>query len=1281
MATVVLQTIGAAVGQFLGGPIGAVIGQTAGAIAGATIDQHLFGPQGGKTPRLSSMPALVSTEGVPVPIVFGRARVGGQVIWATRFEEQGKAQSGKGLGAPEQKTYTYFANFAVGLCEGEIAGVRRIWADGKEIDQSKFAIRVYRGTEDQHADALIVAKEGAQYAPAYRGLAYVVFERMSLADFGNRIPQLSFEVARPANSLASLVRAVDIIPGAGEFAYSDKRTLVLDGFARGRPANRNNLVASSDWAASLDALEQSCPNVASAALVVSWFGDDLRAGHCTIAPRVDSAMKVTRGSAWAVAGLTRAMARPASDIDGRAAYGGTPSDASVLDAIADLRRRGLSVVFYPFVMMDIPGGNALPDPWSGEAGQPAYPWRGRVTCHPAPERAGSPDGMAAAGAQVANFFGSSNPLPTEWSFRRFILHYAHLCARAGGVDAFIIGSEMVSLTRVRSAPGVYPAVAALIQLAADVKAILGPACKVSYAADWTEYGAHVRDGAAEVRFPLDPLWASPSIDFIGIDFYPPLSDWRDGDDHLDASVAASIYDLDYLRARVASGEAFDWYYADDDARNSQRRTPISDGAFGKHWMFRQKDLAGWWSNAHVERAAGVELAAPTAWQPRSKPIWLTEIGCPAVDRGANSPNVFPDPKSSDGGLPRFSRGFRDDLMQARALEALISHFDDRSPFFSDARNPISSVYGGRMVDPARIHVWAWDARPWPAFPQLEDEWSDGALWRTGHWLNGRIDGVDLDCMTRALCERALPPGMGDIRADTRAFVDGYVIDRPVSARGAIEPLARIFGFDGAISGGAVAFVTRAQKPVRVLSESDLVPGDNGELASFSRGQDSELPRRLSLSFYDGEREYRPASVYARRIEGASLRELSHDAALVVTRALAQQRCEIMLQDAWIARETARFRIRPGLLEVEIGDLVSLPAAAPSRVFRIVRLDDGAVREAEAQMVELAIYDHAPPFLPLAAAPRPAIAGPLQVHVFSLAVEREGFKALQYAAVYADPWPGAVGVWRAVGESFQNVQTITRRAIVGETLDDLRPGVTSRFDLANSVTVRMAGGALSSLDDVRALSGSHALAIGGPDGEWEIVVYAKAEFVSAGVWRLSRLVRGLGGADHLSKRTLGAGAPVVLLDEAVSPLVEDAAFIGASPTHRFADAASDYADELAVEITAPVAQSPLRPYAPVHPRARRTADGVEISFIRRSRIDGDGWGLVEIPLGEEREEYLIEILDGATVKRVLTSYAPVVFYTSEFEDFGAARAHLRLRIAQVSATAGPGFARVYEVPVA
>lgn len=193
MATLVLQAAGAAIGNALGGPIGAIIGRAVGAVAGSAIDQRLFGgSRHVEGPRLNTLTGLSSTEGAPVPRVYGRARIGGQMIWATRFVEtsdtsRAGATGGKSSGNAST-TYRYAANFAVALCEGQIAFVRRIWADGKEFDLESLTMRVYRGTQDQQPDPLIVAKEGADQAPAYRGLAYVVFENMPLADFGNRVP-------------------------------------------------------------------------------------------------------------------------------------------------------------------------------------------------------------------------------------------------------------------------------------------------------------------------------------------------------------------------------------------------------------------------------------------------------------------------------------------------------------------------------------------------------------------------------------------------------------------------------------------------------------------------------------------------------------------------------------------------------------------------------------------------------------------------------------------------------------------------------------------------------------------------------------------------------------------------------------------------------------------------------------------------------------------------------------------------------------------------------------
>lgn len=248
-----------------------------------------------------------------------------------------------------------------------------------------------------------------------------------------------------------------VIPGATEFGYDPVARVRVTGFGATAHENAHGSALLSDWTLSIDELTALCPNLEHVSLVVSWFGDDLRCGECTIRPKVEAANRSVQGASWSVAGLTRATAEVVSQHDGGPAYGGTPSDASVLAAIADLKARGLKVTLYPMVLMDIPAGNPT--------GQPAFPWRGRISCDPAPGTVGSPEGTGALDAQVAAFVGSSS----GWGFRRMVRHYAAL-AGAAGAEALVIGSEMVGMTTLRGTSG-FPFVTALVALAAEARAL------------------------------------------------------------------------------------------------------------------------------------------------------------------------------------------------------------------------------------------------------------------------------------------------------------------------------------------------------------------------------------------------------------------------------------------------------------------------------------------------------------------------------------------------------------------------------------------------------------------------------------------------------------------------------------------------------------------------------------------------------------------------------------------------------------------------------------------
>lgn len=1300
MATIALQIAGTALGTFLGGPIGGALGSALGGTLGAMVDRSLLG--GGKAiegPRLSNLNGITATEGAPIPRAYGRVRLGGQVIWATEFEEQrivekSGTSGGKSTGATATKTvrYTYFANVAIGLCDGPIHFVRRIWADGEELDLATLTFRIYTGTETQEADPLIVAKQETSAVPAFRGLAYVAFERLPLANYGNRLPQFAFEVVRAAPGLPDHLRAINLMPGSTEFGYAATEVREDFGLGSSQPVNRSQWTHATDWEAGLDALMAVAPNLERATLISAWFGDDLRAPSCTFRPKVEKNAKVTTGQQWQAAGLTRASAQAVSESDGRPGFGGSPSDQSVIEAIRDLKARGLKVALHPFVLMDIPANTSRPDPWSGAAAQPAYPWRGRITCDPAPGRAGSPEGSTTVSAQINALMGTATAAhfalsgdtvvytgPNEWSFRRMVLHHAMLAKAAGGVDTFILSSELIGLTRLSSGNGNYPFVQAMIGLLANLRSILGPSTVVTYAADWSEYGADTRNGGQEVRFPLDPLWAHPEIGAIGIDFYPPLTDWRDGRDHLDADLAGSAVDAAYIADRITAGEAFDWYYASEAARKTQQRLPISDGVYGKAWVFRQKDIKSWWGQPHIERVGGVELAQPTAFVPGAKPIYLTEIGCPAVDKGANQPNIFPDPKSIENALPSFSNGSRDDLVQRRVLEAYLQRFDPEAFGFDPADNPAASLYAGRMIDPSFIAPWAYDVRPYPAFPLQRSLWADGANWLHGHWLNGRLEALPVDVLLAMIAEDMQVQTPVFERVD--GFVDGYVIDRPMSARAAIEPVAAAFGLAATTTGDALRFAGRPVTVEMTLAEEDLVPGKDGKLIEITRKQESELPRQLSFGYIDGENGFRQAVAVAETSVVESSREQTISAALHLPRGLARRLAETRLQDIWSGRETFSFRLRPNLQALEPGDLVSLPTTSGTRLVQITRITDGPHRECEARAYDPQFAEASPTLDELPPEPGvPALPGAAFVRLMELPLDRGG--GLLSVVVRADPWRGPYTVLLNAGGAPTLAGTVPATALVGKTLTALSAGPLWRWDEATSLDVQVEGGALGSLGAEATLAGGNALALIAPSGEIEVILFRRADLVGEKRYRVSGLLRGIGGSEAAATRVLAPGADVVLLDDAVTDLGTVSEAVGSAKNYIVLPAGRDLGDPTAVNAGATPSGIALMPLAPVHPKARREAGGVRFSFIRRTRKDGDSFDLFEVPLGEETEEYRFEVMSGASVLRALVLNTPDYLYPSanELADFGASQSSIAIRVRQVSRTVGPGAALTATVPV-
>ncbi|WMS41703.1 glycoside hydrolase TIM-barrel-like domain-containing protein [Acuticoccus sp. MNP-M23] len=1279
MATLVLQAAGQAVGGMFG-PVGAFVGQAAGALAGNYIDQRLLGDNDTRSVgQLDDLSVQTATEGNPLPRIYGRMRVAGTLIWATDFVEHSATQSsGKG-GGPSVREYSYTVSFAVALCEGPIARIGRVWADGDELDLTQVAMEVHTGRPDQDPDDVIAGIEDE--APAYRNTAYVVFAHLPVGPFGNRIPQLTFEVVRPIGALESTVRAVTIIPGATEFGYEPGEVKRVLAPGERTADNRHVGTAVSDFEASLDELQALCPNLERVALVVSWFGDDLRASDCTIQPCVEATERDT-DTPWAVAGETRATAKLVSlDSEGRPSYGGTPSDSAVLNAIAALKARGLKVVFYPFILMDVPAGNGLADPYGG-AEQATHPWRGRITVSPAPGETGSPDGTAAATADIAALVGSAAPGdystsggkivyggPAEWSLRRMVLHYANLVALAGGVDAFLVGSELRGLTTVRGASG-YPFVDALSALVDDVRGIVGGAVRISYAADWSEYFGHQPD-AGTVSFHLDPLWSNANVDFIGIDNYWPLSDWRTGP-HLDEALADTPHDDAYLTGNIVGGEGYDWYYADDAARAAQVRTPITGD-----WLYRYKDVKGWWSNQHYDRVGGVPVAQPTSWVPQSKPIWFTEVGCPAVSFGANQPNVFYDPKSSESRLPYFSTGRRDDAMQRAYLKAMLGAFDPAVSSDIDLFNPVSGVYAGRMIDPGTVHVWTWDARPWPVFPHRSDVWTDGENWERGHWLTGRLGAAPVaDLLAALFADWGVPAP--DISA-VNTVLDGYLIARPQSLRDAIEDITAATSIVGADTGTGIRFVGLDRPSGALIEVDDLVElSAERPLLTEVRDEAAGLPVEERLRYFDSGRSfqvanarYRPLEASTRQIEVISVSASLNDG-------LATELAQLALSARWARRTTLRFALPPSAIAMLPGDIVTVRHDGRDRDVIVEEVEDVGHREVTGRTIDRVAL--AP--TPTPGALTPSISFVTKSPPFAVGVNLPLIGDVvrdqrAWIGAYARPWPGNVGVWRLDDDNgFILETTVTRPASMGQVIGGIDDGPTSRWDYGGTLDVLMFNTLLETESRRNVLDGANTLAVRAANGVWEVVQFRRADLIGERTYRLSTLLRGGLGTEDATVAGLPVGAPVVVLDDTLSVLPVLSAHVGQPQTYRVGPLVEGVGGTNTTTFNFTPTGRAITPYAPVHVKARRrTANAaMDISWIRRTRIDGNEWpNRTTVPLGESAEIYLVEILDQGVVVRSAETTKPIYLYSlaNQLADFGVAQTVVTVRVTQIAPGFGPG----------
>jgi len=288
-------------------------------------------------------------------------------------------------------------------------------------------------------------------------------------------------------------------------------------------------------------------------------------------------------------------------------------------------------------------------------------------------------------------------------------------------------------------------------------------------------------------------------------------------------------------------------------------------------------------------------------------------------------------------------------------------------------------------------------------------------------------------------------------------------------------------------------------------------------------------------------------------------------------------------------------------------------------------------------------------------------------------------ASPWVAASARPWPGSVAIYTSLdGASWTFETVIERAAVMGQTLNGLPAVTPGLWDRGAALEVRLVRGALSSIDDLALFAGGNAALIGDAEsGVWEVFQFQDAVLTAPDTWSLSHRLRGQRGTDGEMPGLWPAGSTVIVLDGALQQIMQSSERRGVPVEYRIGPASKPVDHWSYQQFQHTHNGIALRPYAPAHLRAKAEADGaLSVSWIRRTRIDGDSWALPDVPLGEVSEAYTVRVKVGSVLRREEVVATPRWIYSAADQIADGVSAPFSIEVAQNSDLFGPGlFARI------
>jgi len=546
-----------------------------------------------------------------------------------------------------------------------------------------------------------------------------------------------------------------------------------------------------------------------------------------------------------------------------------------------------------------------------------------------------------------------------------------------------------------------------------------------------------------------------------------------------------------------------------------------------------------------------------------------------------------------------------------------------------------------------------------------------------------------------ICQRAGLMSI-DVTDMEEIFVDGYQISTLCSGASIIQPLRSIAYYDAVESGELLRFQSRGKAIAATLTTDDIGAYDVSQggaappaSVQISRTMDTELPRQVRVHYIATQRDYQDSeqdSQFRLTTLAVDDTDVSLPYALHDTQAL--NAANILWATQWAQRNNYTIAVDQSWSALECGDAIAIPV---ENFYKRVLL----TKETNANGVLrtfTAVDDASASYISNAIAPPNPFKPPIIPVIYPTRFELLDIPALQdsdadpgfYIAAQRDvtgagnTWTGC-SIYKSIdgGATFTAQFALTVEAALGKLYAPVAASQYFDFDDETEIIVETDSAAFTfeSRSDDAVMAGANAAAMG-MDGRWEIIQFCNAELISPLRWKLTRLLRGRRGTEHVLGTSEAGDTFVLVSGGDLNRIPLNTAEIGASRIYKAVSIGNEYLT--GVDQTFIGHAVALLPFSPVDAIAERLTDGdILISWVRRDRFGRTLMSGVDIPLSDPPLTFQIDIIDTASphgVLRTLTTTMINVYYThaDQVADFGSgALMSFRVAIYQMSPTIGRG----------